>query len=212
MRGDFTVIRALVARTYPRRRPNAVVAPGRVDPRDKPAGDKSKRTWSFAAVALAGIVLLGGTPALADTAQPALTTEQMQLAMQVVQAIGIQQVADAAVGGLKIVLVQSLAANSKQPPEKVGPIVDQVLMPDILASEPQFVASVATLYGQAFTVPEMQQILAFYQTSVGQKLESVTPGLTQQMVEAGHAWIGQIGEQVLKLDADKLAAQGLKVD
>ena len=150
--------------------------------------------------------------ARADTAPPALTTDQMQLAMQVVQAIGIQQVADSAAAGLKLVLVQSLAANSKMPPEKVEPIVDQALMPDIRASEPQFVTTVATLYGQAFTAPELQQILAFYQTPVGQKLQQVTPGLTQQMVQAGHAWIAQIGEQVLKLDADKLTAQGLKVD
>jgi hypothetical protein len=156
---------------------------------------------SFAAVA----------PARADDAPP-LSTDQIQLATQVVQAIGIQQVADAALNGLKLVLVQSLAANSKQSPEQVEPIVDQILVPDLRASEPQFVAAVANLYGHAFTVPEMQQILAFYQTPVGQKLQLVTPELTQQMVAAGHAWIAQIGEQVLRLDADKLAAQGLKVD
>lgn len=165
----------------------------------------------FATAALvAGVVL--APLARADDAPATLTADQMQLAQQVVQAIGIQQVADAAMGGLRIVLVQSLAANSKQPEEKVEPIVDAVLMPDVKASEPQFVASVATIYGHAFTVPEMQQILAFYQTPVGQKLQSVTPGLTQQMVQAGHAWIAQIGEQVLRLDAAKLTAQGLKID
>ena len=173
-------------------------------------GSSPRMTRKILLALMASVVL--APIAHADTAPAALTTDQMQLAMQVVQAIGIQQVADSAVDGLKIVLVQSLAANSKQAPDKVEPIVDAVLMPDIKASEPQFVTTVATLYGQAFTVPEMQQILAFYQTPVGQKLQGITPALTHQMVEAGHAWIGQIGEQVLKLDADKLTAQGLKVD
>ncbi len=199
-------------RVYPLGRPDAGVAPGWVGSRNKCANDDRKKRGIVTAVALAGAITLSAMAARADSAPPALTTDQMQLAMQVVQAIGIQQVADAAVSGLKVVLVQSLAANSKQLPDTVEPIVDQVLMPDIKGSEPQFVAAVATLYGQAFTIPEMQQILAFYQTPVGQKLQSVTPGLTQQMVEAGHAWIAQIGEQVLKLDADKLTAQGLKVD
>jgi hypothetical protein len=156
--------------------------------------------------------LAAAAPARADDTPPPLTADQMQLAMQLVQAIGIQQVADAALNGLKLVLVQSLAANSKQPPEKVEPIVDQVLVPDLRAQEPQFIATVANLYGHAFTVPEMQQILAFYQSPVGQKLQTVTPDLTQQMVQAGHAWISQAGEQVLRADADKLAAQGLKID
>ncbi len=164
-----------------------------------------------AALAMAAGAVLAAAPARADD-QPPLGADQLQLATQLVQAIGIQQVADAAVSGLTIVLVQSLAANSKQPPEKVEAIVDQVLVPDLKAAEPQFIATVANLYGHAFTVPEMQQILAFYQTPAGQKLETMTPGLTQQMVAAGHAWIAEIGEQALKAEAGKLAAQGLKID
>ncbi|WP_459676842.1 DUF2059 domain-containing protein [Acidisoma sp. 7E03] len=163
-------------------------------------------------VAVAAAVALGVPAARADNAPPPLTTAQMQLATQLVQAIGIQQVADAALQGLKLVLVQSLADNNKQPPEKVEPVVDQILMPDLRAEEPKFVAAIAALYGQAFTAEEMTQILAFYQTPVGQKLQTLQPELTHQMVEAGHVWIGQAGEAVLKADAGKLAAQGLKID
>jgi hypothetical protein len=154
-----------------------------------------------------------GLPAMAHAQTgPALSAQQMQLATQVVRAIGIQEVADAALRALRIVLVQSIAADNKQPPEKVAPIVDQILMPDLQAREPDFIAAVATLYGQAFTVPEMQQILAFYQTPVGQKLKNLQPELSHQMVAAGHAWIGRAGEAVLKADAGRLAAQGLKID
>lgn len=164
----------------------------------------------YVALAL-GLGLCLPQAAQAQTAAP-LSAEQMQLATQVVQAIGIQQVADAALRALRIVLVRSIAADNQQTPEKVAPIVDQILMPDLQAREPDFIAAVATLYGQAFTVPEMQQILAFYQTPVGQKLENLQPELSHQMVAAGHAWIGRAGEAVLQADAGRLAAQGLKID
>ena len=160
----------------------------------------------FAALMVAS-VLLGPVAARADDAP--LGADQMALATQVVQAFGIQQVADAAMDGLRMVLVTSLARTNNQPQTKVEGIVNDVLVPDLRALEPQFVASVASSYGHAFTSNELQQILAFYQTPTGTKLATLLPSLTQQMVVAGHAWIQQAATQVLQADAGKLSAQGL---
>ena len=161
--------------------------------------------------ALAVLVALGCAlgPSVACADDASLSADQMALATQVVQAFGIQQVADAAMDGLRMVLVQSLAARNKQPQDKVSAIVDAVLVPDLRALEPQFLASVAVSYGHAFTTDELQQILAFYQTPTGAKLAALIPSLTQQMVVAGHAWIQQAATQVLQADAGKLSAQGL---
>jgi hypothetical protein len=156
---------------------------------------------------LLAMLCLGPTIARADDTP--LGADQMALATEVVQAIGIQQVADAAMGGLRMVLVQSLAARNNQPQEKVAGIVDEILVPDLRALEPQFVTAVAVSYGHAFTTDELQQILAFYQTPTGVKLAALIPGLTQQMVASGHAWIEQAATQVLQADATKLSAQGL---
>jgi uncharacterized protein len=156
---------------------------------------------------MAAMLLLG--PAVARADEAPLSADQMALATQVVQAFGIQQVADAAMGGLRMVLVQSLAGRNNQPQDKVAGIVDAVLVPDLRALEPQFVASVANSYGHAFTTDELQQILAFYQTPAGAKLAALIPSLTQQMVASGHAWIEQAATQVLQADAAKLSAQGL---
>jgi hypothetical protein len=165
-----------------------------------------ERTKKLSFVVVATLCL---GPAIARADNAPLSADEIALATQVVDAIGIQQVADAAMGGLRMVLVQSLAARNNQPPDKVAGIVDQILVPDLRALEPQFIAAVATRYGQAFTQPEMEQILAFYQTPVGMKLQTLTPGLTQQMVASGHAWIEQAATQVLQADAAKLSAQGL---
>ena len=169
----------------------------------------SRRFWQKEVLAfgLAASIFLG--PAVAQADDAPLGADQMALATQVVQAFGIQQVADAAMDGLRLVLVQSLAARNKQPQDKVAGVVDAVLVPDLRALEPQFVASVANNYGHAFTTEELQQILAFYQTPTGVKLASLIPSLTQQMVVSGHAWIEQAATQVLQADAGKLSAQGL---
>ena len=148
-------------------------------------------------------------PAVARANEAPLSADQMALATEVVQAFGIQQVADAAMDGLRMVLVQSLAARNNQPQGKVEGIVDEGLVPDLRALEPPFVASVADSYGHAFTTDELQQILAFYQTPTGAKLAALIPSLTQQMVTVGHAWIQQAATQVLQADAGKLSAQGL---
>ena len=153
--------------------------------------------------------LLAMAPDVAHADDAALSADQMALATQVVQAFGIQQVADAAMDGLRMVLVQSLAARNNQPQDKVSGIVDAVLVPDLRALEPQFVSTVAVSYGHAFTTDELQQILAFYQTPAGAKLAALIPILTRQMVVAGHAWIQQAATQVLQADAAKLSAQGL---
>ncbi len=208
-----SVARGLVPRAYPVERPNAVWPPQRVDARHEAAhdgGEDAGRCVRGALIAVALLLALNPAAARADDAS--LSADQIALATEVVQAIGIQQVADAALGGLRLVLVQSLAARNRQPADKVAVVVDQVLVPDLRALEPQFIAAVATNYGHVFTVVEMQQILAFYQTPVGQKLEAMTPGLTQQMVAEGHAWIEQAAAQVLQADAAKLTAQGLSAD
>lgn len=172
------------------------------------------RRLSLTAAAALGALLLSPLARAQDASsgQAALSTEQVQLGTEVAQAIGIQTVADAAVKALRVVLVESIAADNKLPAEKVAPIVDQILVPDLQAREPEFVGAVGALYARAFTVAEMQQILAFYQTPVGQKLEGLQPELSHEMVAAGHAWIGRAGEAVLKADAGRLAAQGLKID
>jgi uncharacterized protein len=160
-----------------------------------------------AAMLAAGVICLGAGMARADDAP--LSADQMQLATEVVQAFGIQQVADAVMSGLRMILVQSLAARNNQPQDKVAGIVDQVLVPDLRALQPQFMASVANSYGHVFTAAELQQILAFYQTPTGMKLATLLPALTQQMISEGHAWMQQAAAQVLQADAAKLTAQGL---
>jgi hypothetical protein len=158
---------------------------------------------------LSGAMLL--VMASGALAQSAPSTDAIQTAMQVVQAMGIQQVADAAMQGLRLVIVQSIAQRNNRTVADVGSIVDQILLPDIKARQPEFLAQVAANYARQFTPDELRQILAFYQTPAGQKLETLLPQLTQQMITTGRAWVQHAGAEVLQQDEAKLKAQGLSI-
>ncbi len=46
----------------------------------------------------------------------------------------------------------------------------------------------ATVYTDSFTEQELDEILAFYATPVGEKMIEVTPELTKKGMEIGQAW------------------------
>ena len=77
----------------------------------------------------------------------------------------------------------------------LDPIVKMVPEDNRKAFKAEVVASLESLYGQMaqiyteeFTEAEIDQILAFYNTSVGQKMREITPELTRKGMEIGQQW------------------------
>lgn len=66
---------------------------------------------------------------------------------------------------------------------------------------------IASIYGAHFTQDEVKQLIAFYESSIGRKLISVLPQLTQDALEAGM----QRGREVLKKVYEKLKQKGYSV-
>ncbi len=77
----------------------------------------------------------------------------------------------------------------------LDPIVKMVPEDNRKAFKAEVVASLESLYGQMaqiyteeFTEAEIDQILAFYNTPVGQKMREITPELTRKGMEIGQQW------------------------
>lgn len=62
--------------------------------------------------------------------------------------------------------------------------------------------SIVPIYGRAFSLAELQQLLQFYQTPLGKRLVAATPDIARESMQAGQRWgmaIGQaIGEELQK--------------
>ena len=53
-------------------------------------------------------------------------------------------------------------------------------------------------YDRRFTHDEIKQLIAFYETPLGQKLIKTQPGITEELMILGQEWGLKLGERVLK--------------
>ena len=65
---------------------------------------------------------------------------------------------------------------------------------------------IVPIYAKYFTHDEVKQLLAFYQTPLGQKMIANQPAIMQESMEAGQKWGGQLGARV----ARELEAEGYR--
>ncbi len=77
----------------------------------------------------------------------------------------------------------------------LDPIIKMVPEGNRTAFKDEVVASLESLYGELaavyteeFTEAELDQILAFYNTPVGEKMRAITPELTKKGMEIGQQW------------------------
>jgi len=72
----------------------------------------------------------------------------------------------------------------------------------------ELVEQMALIYARNFTTEDMQEMLAFYRTSVGQKLVEKMPAISQEGVTVGQAWGRQIGVEVQSRINEELRKKG----
>lgn len=63
---------------------------------------------------------------------------------------------------------------------------------------------VVPIYAEYFTHEEIKQLLAFYDTPLGQKVIATLPAIMQESMAAGQKWGEQLGQQI----HDELKAEG----
>lgn len=64
------------------------------------------------------------------------------------------------------------------------------------ASIPQLVDSLVPIYSRHLTQQELEQLVQFYSSPLGQRLIEVQPLIARESMEVGARWGKQIGEQV----------------
>jgi uncharacterized protein len=64
------------------------------------------------------------------------------------------------------------------------------------------------IYKQHFTEAELDDIIKFYKSTVGQKLAAKTPVITQEAMDVGRQWGMKIGQKIVT----RLQEKGYKID
>lgn len=71
---------------------------------------------------------------------------------------------------------------------------------------------VTPLYDKYFSISEIRELLAFYETEIGRKTIAVMPQLTQESMALGQSWGASIGAQIGQRITRRLAEEGIEVD
>jgi uncharacterized protein len=82
------------------------------------------------------------------------------------------------------------------------------LLDNMNARTTELVELMALIYARNFTAEEMRGMMAFYQTSLGQKLLQKMPTIAQESLTAGQAWGRQIGAEVQSRMIEELRKKG----
>jgi uncharacterized protein len=107
--------------------------------------------------------------------------------------------ADQAIAAMEAMLPAQRAAN---------PQIPAVFWDRFLAAardrRGELVELIVPVYDRHFTTDELRQLVAFYETTLGQKLLAAQPAIARESIEAGQQWGARIGEEV----AAKLQFEG----
>jgi hypothetical protein len=110
---------------------------------------------------------------------------------------------------LRTAIIVNLAqVNGKQPPEMQA-VVDDLLMPDLIADAAGLQNMIVEAWARAFSAEELRSLRSFYNTPLGDKLLRTIPQLNQVINQSGQAWAQRVYTATQQKHAEEFAKRGL---
>ena len=66
----------------------------------------------------------------------------------------------------------------------------------LVSDSPQFLDSIAVVYASVFTLQDLQQLVAFYESPLGRRLRNAQPEILTQSSAVGQRWGARLGAAV----------------
>ncbi|PYP48599.1 MAG: DUF2059 domain-containing protein [Gemmatimonadetes bacterium] len=137
--------------------------------------------------------LVPSAPAAAQAADKAMLIRRL---------LTLTKAAELAVTAMETSIPAQRAANPQIPKE----FWDEFMV-RARRDMPELVDAILPVYDKHFTKAQLEQLVAFYESPVGQHLAKVQPEITVQSMQAGQQWGARIGAEV----GQDLAKRGIKV-
>jgi hypothetical protein len=94
--------------------------------------------------------------------------------------------------------------------EKVDRAVADLVRPALKRRMPEYLDLAAGIYAEHFTRNELDQLLAFYKSPIGQKLKREQDKFVPAINEMAKNWVNRVGNDVLKDASQGLLKRGLQ--
>ncbi len=116
--------------------------------------------------------------------------------------LALTKAADLAVTAMEASIPAQRAANPRIPKEFWDEFTARARR-----DMPRFIDMLVPVYDSHFSKPQLEQLLAFYESPLGRHLTKVQPEITVQSAQAGQKWGAELGAAV----AQDLAKRGVKM-
>ena len=166
-----------------------------------------RRRFRPAAVLAAALAL--ATPGAAD-AQNAADPAALAKAKELLQASNLVAMRDQMVILVEAQIAALVRDANPGQDDKVDRAVADLIRPALKRRIPEYLDLAAGVYADHFTRAELDQLITFYKSPLGQKLVREQAELVPDITKMSKAWINRVGNDVLKDAAADLTKRGLK--
>lgn len=159
---------------------------------------------------LAAAVLAFGLASSPASAQSQVSPEQAEAARAVVAKSGVLASMNEAV---PIFLDEGKRTFSLTRPELAGELdsVVKTLLPAFEKRSDELVEAVAEVYAARFTLQELKDISAFYDSPTGAKLAKTLPAVQQQSYDLIQSWSQQMSQEVVTRIRQEMKKRGFDI-
>ena len=147
------------------------------------------------------LIALTASLAVLTAVRPAVAQSAEKTAL-IRRLLAQTKAADLAVAAMEATIPAQRAANPKIPAEFWDEFIARAKR-----EMPRFIDMLVPVYDSHFTTEQLDQLLAFYQSPLGQYLAKVQPEVAMQSAQIGQKWGGELGAAV----AQDLAKRGVKM-
>jgi hypothetical protein len=155
-------------------------------------------------------LLLGIGIALPAAAQN-ITPESLASARELMTLSRSDKFLDQAITTMMPQIAQLLEKANPEKGAVIRSILEEYVLPEMRSSIPDAVDDIAEVYARNFTQDELNEVIAFYKTPVGQKFLDRMPGIMNELNAIGQAWGQRIAIKALRDLAPKFKERGIDV-
>jgi hypothetical protein len=151
-------------------------------------------------------------PALPGAAPAQNTVDPVALAKakELLQVSNLASMRDQMVALVEGQITNLMVVANPGAEEKIDRAMSEVVRPALKRRIPEYLDLAAAVYATHFTRAELEQIVSFYKSPVGQKLTREQNALVPDIAKMSRQWVNRVGNEVLKDAADDFAKRGLK--
>ncbi len=173
-----------------------------------------KRSFCFTAV-LFCLIFISGPGCTSVFAQKQLTPKKEADIRRLLDLTGSLKMADQMAQSMTGIMISALSQKRPDVPAEALKIMrDEInsAFSESLNGKSGPVDQIVALYGKYFTDSEINQLAAFYQTKLGQKMLSTMPELANESMLIGLNWGRSLVPEIKQRIAKKFKEKGIKLD